>query len=451
MKINGKLLFALLLLGLFGGDVFSQEQNKDQFPLSGRFGTRFMSTINDGTLTDYSVMISSLNVKFEYDISKWLSFKTTGVGLLNYGTDNLLVQDPSTGSGPMFEANLWHPRNMTGRSEFSLPELSLTFKFKSQTLEVGRFVKDTPLIKGEKWAFPTAMQGLWYNLKASKKWQFQAGLINQISSRFIGEFQKLGNSLGRANNGIGLDGSTSRYINATTSDYLGIVNASWTKEGQFKINVWDYFLENISNTLLVESDIVLSEEIGLTLSALMIFQSRVGDGGNSNPDLRYFVSKNSSSFGLRLNKRINKNTLSLNFNRITGAGRMLIPREWGVEPFYTMQRRTRTEGTGDVTSVNVRYQRTIVKEYGSFKINSSLASHNLANPISSFENNKYEQPSNINLDFALKFSPVKRLKGASLELFVIHRFLNQDIENELKYVINRADFTHFDLIFNYSF
>jgi hypothetical protein len=450
MNNFGRVLLALFLLGLAGRDVFSQEREKVQFPLSGWFGTRFMSTINDGSLTDYSVMISSLNVKFEYNIKPWLSFKTTGAGLINYGTKKLLIQDPTTGSGPLFESNLWHPRNMVGTTEFTLPEFSLTFKHKSHSLEVGRFVKKTPLINGEKWPFPNAMQGIWYDVTTSNDLTFQAGFVNRISSRFIGEFQKLGNSIGQAGVGVGLDGNKSQYYQVTKSDFLGVVNVAWHNQDKFKIQLWDYFLENISNTVFIESTVRLSEENGLFFSGQVIFQHRVGNGGNPDPELTYFTQRNSNALGFQLSKKSKRNVFELNFNRIGSVGRILIPREWGVEPFYTLIRRTRMEGASDATSLLLKYQRKLERDYGGFQLKSSIGSYNFANPINEFSKNKYLQPSFISVEMAIKFVPKEFMKGASLELGMLHRFLNQNIENDPKYIINRVDFTHIDVIFSYS-
>ena len=446
-----KTILVLLIFSIQGNNVFGQEKETAFLDFSGRFVTRGMTTLNAGELTDYGVVVSSLDLKIVYKPADWLFIKTTGAGLINYGTNNLLITDPITGSGPMYESNLWHPRNMTGTSEFILPELSLLFNHKSHSLEVGRFVKNTPLIKGEKWPFPTSLQGLWYNLETKKGWKFQAGLVNRIASRFIGEFQKLGNSIGQANVGVGLDGNKSLYYQNTSSDYLGIFNVTWQKQDEIKVQFWNYYVENISNSMFLETTIQLSKENGLSLSAQGLLQQRIGDGGNANPDLRYFTDKHSNSFGLRLDKKGKSDLIELNFNSIGSAGRVLLPREWGVEPFYTLQRRARIEGSGNATSVMLKYQRIVANEKRRFVLTSSIGSHSLTNPKEDYAANKYTQPSNVNLDFAVKYVPLHVLKGASLELFVLHRFLNEDIANEPVYIINRVNFTQFDLTFNYTF
>ena len=93
----------------------------------------------------------------------------------------------------------------------------------------------------------------------------------------------------------------------------------------------------------------------------------------------------------------------------------------------------------------------MVKNSGEFSFSTSTGLHYLANPTVDHAKNKYLQPSNVDLDLAVKFSPTKQLKGASLELFLMHRFLNQDIENEPKLIINRVNFTQIDITFNYAF
>lgn len=108
--------------------------------------------------------------------------------------------------------------------------------------------------------------------------------------------------------------------------------------------------------LLVEPRLQLSES-RLSIAAKVMYQERLGSGGNSDQSRTYKVDQSVLYFGLRLEKQWKDNSMQLNVSRISDAGRFLMPREWGYEPFYTFQRRTRIEGVRDAISLMFKWQK----------------------------------------------------------------------------------------------
>ena len=159
---------------------------------SGDVTTRYMNTANKGNLEDFSIVASYGKVGYHIKLRDWLKFGVSGVALVNYGTNGIDRRDLTTGSGPIYEANLWNSRLMSGSAEFGLPEFYLDFKFDKHLIRVGRMVEDTPAINGEPWPFPNAVKGIWYKFQQFEGFKAQAAFIDRVASRFTGEFQNVG-------------------------------------------------------------------------------------------------------------------------------------------------------------------------------------------------------------------------------------------------------------------
>ncbi len=417
--------------------------------LSGLFRTRYMRTDNRGDLTNYSVWVSFGYLKYEHKFNDWLSLGAQGNGLVNFGIDNITKRDPLTGAGPIYEGNLWNQNRMEGGHEFALPQLYATLNFDKHKITLGRFLRDTPAINAEVWPFPNALQGIWYEFDPNEKLKVQFGGIHQIAPRFTGRFEGIGESIGQVGTGVGVDGNPSGYPGNVDADFLAIANVNVEISEKLSLDVWNYFADNISNSLLIEPTLKFDE--GFNLKTILIYQRRVGDGGNANPSLRYFSSSSATYYGLRLEKKQNADLFQLNFSRISDDGRLLLPREWGKEPFYAFQRRTRVEGFQDVTTIMGKWQRNWDDENRNMRFYTSLSWSSLPNPNDALRS-KLKVPSNIHLDTSLKYEPkTSGFKGFSAEVYTAYRFLNDEIGGDESLRINKVDIFHLDLILSYSF
>ena len=444
---------SLILICLFNFSlmtVLAQETETERGFWSAEVTTRYMQTSNKGSLEDFSMLASYGKVGYHIKLRDWLKFGVSGVGLVHYGTDGIDKRDLTTGSGPIYESNLWNSRLMSGSTEFNIPELYLDFKFDSHLIRVGRFIEDTPLINGEGWPFPNAIKGIWYKYSSVEGFNAEAGFIDRISSRFTGEFQNVGNTLGAGGIGVGTDGNSSQYRDVTESDYIAIAKLGYRFSNGLDLALWNYYTDNISNTLFAEAKYDLGTYKDWHISGQFIQQNKVGDGGNSNPAQQYFTDESASGFGFMVKKDISKSAVSVAFTRIGDEGRLLLPREWGKEPFYTFQRRTRVEGFSDVTSVTLKWESSTEKENYKLNMFSSLGYHSLPDPDDA-PRSKYQVPSTAHLDGSIKYSPKNKLFGFSAELYLAGRFLAGETVSNSAYLINRADFFHSDLILSYIF
>lgn len=441
---------ALLILFLTAISIVSIAQentevkSKTEFDLL--FKSRYMSTFNEGDLQNFSIAGSSLSLGLKQEVASWFSLGATWIGAVNYGTDKITVKDESSLSGPIYELNLWNIRFMSDDSfRNSLPELYANFNFDNHRLIVGRFIKDTPLMNAEKWPFQTAFQGLWYQGDFSSTFKTQVGLINKINSRFVGEWRSIGNS-------FGLVGSRENIpLISMNSDFVFIANIEYKLNDNVKLDLWDYYVDNVMNTFFLEAIFDLNKDKGMRMFVNVSFQNRLGNGGNTNQLLTYYKEEKATALSLRLTKSLENGELGFNFTRIGDQGRWLVPREWGKEPFYTFQRRTRVEGASGMTALMVSYKKYVETEKSRWDFSTSIGSHNFQNPVDGNAENKYLVPSNINLDAAIKYTPKNHLEGASLEVFLLHRFLNQDVNDIPLLIINRVNFSQVDFTFTYAF
>ncbi len=408
-----------------------------------------MRTANKGDLADFSNAVSYGFLKYKNNISPWLTVGGQVNGLIHYGIDNITKRDPLTGSGPIFEANLWHPNYLDGRVDGLLSQLYADLNFGNHNFTIGRFLKETPIINPEPWPFPNALQGVWYQYERDR-FKFQFGYIDQIAPRFSGRFDNIGETIGLVATGFAEAGVPSRFPGNVNSNYLLISNLNFQFSEKLGLDVWNYYVHNVFNNFLIEP--VANFENGLTARAMFIYQTRVGNGGNSDPALAYVLEETDAVyFGLRVEKKFENQSFQLNYSVIGPDGRFQLPREWGREPFYTFQRRTRVEGLSNVTSIMAKWTRNWNKESRDIRFFTSLGWHDTPGQESSVQN-KLGLPSHLHLDASVKYSRKEgTLKGLSLELYLANRFLTGPEVISENFRINRADFFHSDLILAYTF
>ncbi len=408
-----------------------------------------MQTHNRGDLEDFYLTVGHANIGLRYQATPWLKLTASGYGLTHFGLSGIKKLDPTTLNGPIYESNLWSLIWFEGSTHFSLPELKADLQFGRHQVTIGRFFLQSPFINPEPWPFPNVQEGIRYSY-----WNKDGGLkietafINRMATRFDSEFRSVGGSFGRGAIGFEEDGELSSYTGNVNSDWLFTFGVNWKISDQFQVDFWNHYTENVVNNLLFEPKINLSN--GWSASAMYILQSKINDGGNEDPELTYLPDDQASYLGFRVNKEIGRNLFQLNFSRIFDQGRLQLTRDWGLEPFYTFQRRTRIEGTQNSTALMFKLQQQWTNNYGQFRWFSSISRAWLPFP-GDYARSKYRLPSYMHWDFAFKYAPDSFNKGLSAEIYMAYRFLAEDIGTEYRYLINRADFFHADLIIAYQF
>lgn len=439
--------FTILFLSILVVGLKAQEENP--FKVRSTIGLRYMSTHNRGDLEDFNAVVGFGQIKADYQLKPWLSFSGQLNGVFLPSTSGLEKRDATTGKGPLFESNLFNLRTMSGQSEFALPILNAQFNLEGHILTAGRFLRNVQAFHPEQWPFPNALEGIWYENYTAENTSWQLAYVHKAMPRFSGDFETIGNSIGVAGVGVNTDGSPSGYRNNVNSKALVVGNYNRLFNQNFSLDVWDYFVEGVMNTLLIEPSFYLPDgEWNLSLKTLI--QSKIGEGGNADELLRYKTDRLALYLGFRVEKRLSSSVLQFNLTRITDDGRFLMPREWGYEPFYTFQKRNRIEGARDVIGLMMKWKKSWSDEKLKYQFSTS-AGQNFMPEVTDYLRNKYQTPSTLNLDAELKVQPVKWMTGLTAEVLLVYRFLTDDSNIEDKHLINQADFLHTDIRLYYSF
>jgi hypothetical protein len=217
------------------------------------------------------------------------------------------------------------------------------------------------------------------------------------------------------------------------------------------MQVWDYYIENVLNTALLQIDYEkeLKNKTTILWAVQAIQQNAVNEGGNADITKRY-VEKNSQAFtfGAKLGIKNLLHEASINYNRITNTGRYVFPREWGRDPFFTFMPRERNEGLGNAHALMLKYTRHLPKQ----RLKAGIAGgYYLLADVQDYANNKYGMPSysQINVDVRYSFSNV--LSGLEAQFLVIGKFNQDKVYGNPKYIFNKVNMVLYNFILNYRF
>ncbi|HRG33479.1 MAG TPA: hypothetical protein PLN76_09370, partial [Saprospiraceae bacterium] len=219
----------------------------------------------------------------------------------------------------------------------------------------------------------------------------------------------------------------------------------------FKISIWNYTIDNILNSALLQSDFTIFKEKKSTFSGgiQLIRQDAIQNGGNTDP-LKTYIQKGSKSmvFSGRIVFKNSFLETSLNYTRITSHGRYLFPREWGRDPFYTFMPRERNEGYGDVHAsvAKINY----FSKSKRFTTGLAIGYFELPD-VKDFKLNKYGMPSYFQLNAEVRYLFSGKLQGFELYALFVSKIKNDTTYDNPKYIINKVGMNLYNLVLNYRF
>lgn len=476
MKKN---ILTLLLLLVTFGSVFSQNGETNEKPSAtmwkgkqekaidstsllhafktgnthGHFRYFFSSTTNEGKLSDYYANAAGGGIRFETNNFHNFQFAVSGFYFFNIGSSDLSKPDPTTGQMNRYEIGLFDIEDPKNNKDMDrLEELHLKYNFKNAHLIFGRQLINTPLINLQDGRMrPTGVEGIWGDFAPTNKWRFEGGWLYAISPRSTTKWYDVDESIGIYPVGVNPNGKKSGYAGNLDSKGVGTFSTKFSPNKNWNIEIWDYFIENISNTAFVQSKYMqpFGANRKMIVAGQMIRQNAVNYGGNENQELTYMEKGSKSlTFGGRLAMKTKQFEYSLNYNRITKEGRFLFPREWGREPFFTFMPRERNEGSADVNAMTVK------ADYQSknSKLKTSLGVGYFDMPdVLNFEHNKYGLPSYYQSNIDVKYNFDKFFKGFDAQLLLVNKFRAGNIYDNPKYVINKVNMMLVNVVLNYHF
>ena len=456
-----RLLFIVLIVSNFdpnlGAQVSSSKTDSSSLfkafangDFKGKLRYYFMATDNELGLRDYYANAAGGNLRYETVSFHGFKIAIGGSYVFNVLSSDLSA-DKSTSQPNRYEIGLFEMDGTSNRKVFArLEEAYVSYSWKNSTVKYGNQLINTPFINLQDGRMsPTAVEGLWLDLKPNSKFNLKGGYIHRVSPRGTNNWYYVNNSMGIYPVGVDEAGVKSKYTNQLSSRGLLIIEANWnfSKWLAFKFN--DVMVDNIINTSMVQVDVAkrINDMNTLSFSLQGMRQDAINDGGNINEQLNYTDKGHKAfSYGARIQYNQMNWTHSLNFNRITNNGRYLMPREWGRDPFFTFLPRERNEGFGDVSALVAKSE--FRKKYFKYTIGFGYIE---MPDVLNYELNKYGMPSYTHLNLGVNYNFEKYLKGLNGELLITRKDRTGKTYDNNKYVINKVNMTLFNLVLNYTF
>lgn len=421
---------------------------------NGHFRYYLSHTNNEGALTDYYANAIGGGLRLETGKFYGFQFAVSGFYLLNIGSSDLTKNDSLTGQPNRYEIGLFDIQNPGNQKDMArLEELYLKYTFRKSHIIVGRQLLNTPFINLQDGRMrPTAVEGVYFEVKEWKRIGFEGGFLWSISPRSTTEWFGIGESFGIYPVGVDVNGTKSNYINNVQSKGVAQLGINARPTDWLKLQLWDVWIENVLNTGFIQAD--MNFKVGQKNDAIIAGiqftrQDALVNGGNDDITRTYMQNgAEAMTVGGRIGWAKKTWEVTGAYNRITDHGRYLFPREWGRDPFYTFMPRERNEGFGDVHAVMGKIQGKFPKA----KLNAYVAAGHFWLPdAKNYTLNKYGMPSYAQVNFDLRYNFSGFLKGLDLHLLLAGKIQTGDDHDNLKFVFNKVNMFHGNLVVNYHF
>ncbi|MBL7728664.1 MAG: OprD family outer membrane porin [Dinghuibacter sp.] len=420
---------------------------------SGYFRYFFMNTRNEQALTDYHAHAAGGGIHFETASFHGFRFGVSGFYIFNMGSSGLNRPDSITGQYNRYEIGLFDMENPNNKKDINrLEELYLAYQFKKAKITLGRQLLNTPFVNLQDGRMrPTVTEGVWVETDALKKWKLEGGWIYAISPRSTTRWFSTGASIGVYATGVTVTGAKAQYNNQLSSKGIFMAGVHYNPGKQVHIQLWNMFTENIFNTAMLQADwqVPVKKNSRFFTGAQLTAQQAVHHGGHANPLNTYFEAGGRSlTISARAGIKSPANEYSISYTRITAAGRYLVPREWGREPFYTFMPRERNDGLGNVHAIVGRYSRSFLQKR--FTVHTAAGYYHLPD-VKDYRLNKYGMPAYLQLNTGAKYQFRKILNGLEAEWLLVYKQNRGETYNNPKFVFNKTNMLQANLVINYHF
>lgn len=428
------------LVGAFTGGKFS-----------GQARMMSISTWNKADLSDYSAGAMSLTLGYQTLAYKGLKLVFSGSITQQLYSPDFSVPDAQTQQFNRYEWGLFDFTNPSNKNLiWRLQELNFQYRHKKIQILLGNYIPQNLFLNAQDGRMtPSLVQGLAFKYNITPKWQLGVEAISGISPRSSAKWVSVANSFGIYPVGLNPDGTKSQYAGHTSTAGIGVLALQFKPNSSWFLLASDILVENVFHTAYLKSEYRKSiwNNQQLMFGGLIATQGQVGNGGSNNSNQVYFSENNKP---LILNARVaimnKKWEGSLNFGRITSEGRYQMPREWGVEQFYTFIPRERNEGAGDVWAYTARYAYSFSQNW---KLETALGYYNMPD-VKNSRLNKYGVPDYSHTMLNIQYVFDKNLKGLSLQALAIYKANHGAFYDNLRYIQNKVDMSQLNLIVNYK-
>jgi hypothetical protein len=415
-----------------------------------RFRMYMMTTDNTSLLTDYSALAFGGGLHYESGEWNGLSLGVSGFFIWNLASTDLSKRDPVTGAKNRYEIGQFDVENPENRNDMDrLEDFYINYKRKSLAVRFGKQEIKTPFINPQDGRMrPTGEQGFWTEWNLHRHLKLQGGWIYKISPRGTVKWYGIAESMGLYPAGVSSDGTPSAYSSNLESAGIGILAIQYQSK-DIHVQVWEHMVEGIFHTtmLQLERKPTSEQQRGIESGIQYVFQEPLRDGGHQEPVKAYF-SKGTQTHvvSAKVGWKCKSSIVRLNATHIANTGRFLMPREWGREPFYTFIPRERNEGAGGLNAITLNY----IRENKQKKWRTEISYGYYAMPdVKNAKLNKYQMPSYNHLLADVKYAFKGWAEGLSVEGLYTYKKNAGETYGDPRYLINKVNMHHFNLILNY--
>jgi len=328
-----------------------------EFVRKGQFGGHMrayhMSTFHttNGLGNQYA---NAIGAEIRYATHELYGFHLALSGRFTFGVAQSELAEPNeqTGRLPRFEPQLYDVTDPENKTDLDrLDELYLQYRYRRSTVTVGRQYLQTPLVNPRDSRMKAYLfQGVWGQWRPTGLGTFSGGWIDRVSPRSTVEWFQVRESIGVYGQGRRPDGEPSNFHEHVETAGLAILGWQSPLKHALMAQVWGYFIENVSGTLLGE--IAYSPQKTHHwqpyVAAQYLTQGSMGVGGNADPTRRYYeVGDRSHLAGLVVGAATERQSVSTRALHVFDDGRFIFPSEWGRPEFTVQLPRTRVEGLAD--------------------------------------------------------------------------------------------------------
>jgi hypothetical protein len=460
-KIFYIILINFLFLSFLEGQAMQDSLEKPALPdyldtgqFSGHYRQYFMATVNSGDLKDYYALTGGLGMGYRSKVWKGFQLEISQFYIFNIFSNDLSVPDPKSGIASRYELGNYDVERPEKRNNlFRSERLNVSYLLNKTKFIFGRQMLISPFINPQDGRMrPTMQEGILVTSKELNHFTFQSGWFYKISPRSSMEWHNAGYSIGVYAAGVDILGNPSAYKHQIKSKGVLVNSIQYSPLKYVNISIWNYYLENVLQTTFGQAELSLpiskNDNYSLVFGVQSVYQSSLGNGGNEDP-LKSYIPAGSKSFvwSTRTGIEHARWKLSINYTRIVKGDRFLMPREWGVDPFYTFIPRERIEGNADTRAMAVKSE---------WNPQSNTSAGMMAGwvkmpEVLDYRQNKYQMPSYIHLAFFVKYSFKKEWEGLQIHLLYVYKKSVDPDSFEPRFVMNKVDMSNINGIVNYTF
>jgi len=418
----------------------------------GQVRTFFMSTINEGKLSDYYALATGAGIGYHTVEWKGLSSGMSGFFIFNIASSDLNKTDSLSNQKDRYEIGLFDITNPGNKFDLDrMEELYIKYSIKNTQLTVGRQFINTPFINKQDGRMrPTIVEGIYLQSKIKNNWTLEAGWLTRMSPRTTVRWYSIGESIGIYSTGVNSDGTKSEYPGNTKSKGVAIAGVQF-KNKLLHLQAWNTFVENIMNIVLLQPEIRLpasNEKNKFVAGMQYVYQNSSGNGGNPEISKRYYQKGNHTwVIATRMGYETSVWKTNLNYLHISKNARFLMPRKWGREPFYTFLARERNEGLGGVNAWTVNNE--FITKNKQWKLGLSYGQYFVPQP-NNYQLNKYGLPSYQQLNASADYHCKGFLENMDIQLLLAWKGKLEKDPVAPKYIMNRVNMLNSNLVVNFD-